>query len=756
MRPSSSGPASGVLIPHDALYGRRLEQSDDFNRPERGYSVRAVASILNRHKGIIGTCIGVITLITTVIAFSLPKTYVAEAIVILDTRRTEVVQQPAVLSNLVNGTTADTAIVRSEVAMLSSASYARKLVEQLDLLHNPLFTREMEPSPWKASLGSMFSDVQKSVAEKLGLDLTTEAPNEMGRAVLELSKHLSVYNDDRSYAIALRYESPHPQFAATVVNALARLYVADQMDRRLEVAKKAGIWLKDQLGPLAIKVQASEHKVAEFEQRNGIGTVLVGNLTEQRVHELTMQLLASSDDLSRKQTTLNQAREMMKTPGGAAAAAQVLSSPLIQKLREQEADAAAKTAALQGVYNSAYAGGDPRTREFNQRIGAEVQRIMTSLVGEVSAAKERQTMLQDAIAQEQKKLDAIGAARVQLVQLQHEATVNRNLYDSYLVRAQQIEADEQALQSAARVVQADTPVTPSFPNKLLLIGFGFFGSAFLGVILAFIAEQLDETIRTPDDAARVTGMPTLGIVPKMRSGARALSAIVDAPLSAYTDAINNILIALGAGQRHGANRVVAITSAVPAEGKTLIAAAVARAAASRGIRTLLIDCDLRRPQIASLFGDKAPSNLETMFKQDSTDIPCFAHDDAPSGLSYLSARRRGANPQQVLGSRWLQAVIAKARTEYDLVVLDTPPLLTVSDALLLTGMTDTTLLVVRWGRTPSGLVTEALRILQLHTKCSVGTVLSMVDMRKYLRYRAGGYYYGGAVRRRISAGDAAY
>jgi succinoglycan biosynthesis transport protein ExoP len=717
-----------------------------------GYSPRTILAILERRKKSIIGCVCLVTLASAVVAFSLSKSYLADAMVVLDTRQEQIVAQPAVQSNVVSGSLADPAIVKSEIALLSAPAYARNVIEHLDLLHNPVFQRENAPSGWVLALHGAVNYIEMQIASLLHTTRSTQPANPMGEAITYLQRHLVVYNDERSYAINLRYSSKDPEFAALVVNTLARLYISEQGDNRAKIAQKASKFLTGRLGSLEAKARDSERRVAEFEQANHLETVLSGNVTEQRLHELNMQLLAAASDLGEKQAELRQAQDMAKSPGGAAAAAQVLSSPLIQKLREQEAIAATQTASLKDVYHNAYPGGDPRLREIDQMIAAEVQRIVLSLGADVSAAEARFALLRNAMREEQAKLDIINKARVTLVQLQHEASANRSLYDTFLTRSEQIEADEQSLQTGARFVPAEVPVNPSFPNKMLFIGFGFFGSFVLGVFLAFLAERLDETIRTPEHAADATGIPTLGVVPRVRSGDRAMAAITDAPLSAYAEAINNILVALGTAESRAGNRVVAISSAVPNEGKSLLAAALARAAATKGLRALLIDCDLRRPTISSLFTHHGSSFLDMMFKEVSTDISRFAQRDTPSGLLYLPARRMMKNLQEMLGSKWLSDLIGRARADYDLVIIDTPPLLTVSDALLLSRLSDTLLLVVRWGSTPGSLLAETVRHLRLHGDRPIGTVLSMVDMPKYLQYRRG-YYSRDAVRR-LTTGDA--
>lgn len=740
----SNAPPRGIMARATALPGPGLNEQAEYSATINDYTMRDLFALLGRHKLLIFSCVCLLTLLSAGIAFVLPERYVAESLVILDTRRPEIVQQSAVLSNLVSGSLADPAIVRSEVAVISSPAYARRIIERLDLMHNPTFLHEMTPDGWTMPLRDVLSSAANAIRSLQGRPPAAESGTPEARAVTFLSRKLSVYNDERSYAIRLRYESRDPEFAALIVNTVAQLYISDQLATKQAVSRRASEWLKQRLAVLQAGVNQNEHIVSSFEEQHHLATVMSGNLAEQQMHDLNMQLMAATSDRARKEAALTQVQAMLTSPGGAAGATQVLASPLIQKLREQEADAAAQMDPR----------GDFRAQEIGRRINAEIRRVTASLAGEVDAARSREDALRQTIAQLQTDLNSMNGARIRLRDLERDATASRAMYDSFLLRAQQVEADEQSLQADARIVPAETPITPSFPNKPLLIGFGLVGSLFVGVFLAFVADRFDESLRTREDAERLTGAATLGMVPFIRNGSRAMAAVITSPLSPYSDALHNILVGLRACTRYSAHRVIAVSSSLSGEGKTVFATTLARAAAKAQSRTLLIDCDMRRPAVGRLLAQKAGPALDRLYSQKSTDFSQFTATDDASGMHYLSTHRVTSSPQEILGSRWMVELIAWARTEYDMIVLDTPPVLTVSDALLLSQIADATVLVVRWGRTPVGFVNEALRLLQRHSGGPVSTVLSMVSMKKYLRYRGAGYYYRPLSRRRLTIGRA--
>jgi polysaccharide biosynthesis transport protein len=737
-----SEPSGAGFVGTSSSFWQRSADQIELPGLGSGYTLRQLWGVLGRRRLLIFGCVGLLTLAAVIVAFMLPKRYVAESLIILDTRRPEIAQYSGVLPNLVNGSLADPAIVRGEVALITSPAYERKVIEHLNLLDNPVFQSEAAPSGWTDWLHRALGEAQNAFAAWAGRKSTGETTPPMGRAIEAFSRHLSVYSDDRSYAIGLRYEARDPKFATSVINALAELYISDQVDIKRDVVRHAGEWLNTQVSVMQAKLSQSEHQIADFKEKHHLETVISGSLSEQRMLELNRQVIIASGERMQKQAVLSQIQNLMKSPGGVDAAAQVLASPLIQRLREQQSEAEAQVAGFKGVYgNLDDRRAEARAKEIGLQLQLEVQRIATSLSGDVSAAQAREDALRESLRQQQVELDSVNTARVELTALEREANATRAVYDSFLLQLQQVETAEHSQQADARIVPAELPTQPSSPNKPLIIGFGFFGSLFLGLMLGFTAERFDETIRTPADAERLTGAPVMGFVPRIRSRTEALSAAAAVPLSAYSDAVNNILVMLRAVQPHGRQRVIALSSALPGEGKTWIASALARASAMTGCRTLLIDCDFRRPAVGPLFDKASSPGLDAMYAQKSLDLPRFVVTDQSSGLHYLATHEALSNPREILGSQWMTNLILRARDEYDLILLDTPPLLVVADALLLSAVIDTALLVVQWARTPGRLVVEARKIWKRHSGCGVGIIVSQVNMRQYRKYCSVGTYY---------------
>jgi succinoglycan biosynthesis transport protein ExoP len=748
---------------------RRFEEvgRTDF---DGGPTIRSMIEVLNRRKLVTLACVIIGTLLAVVSGSLLPKRYIAESIVILKVHEPEIFQRSLMQSSLVSGSTSDTAVVRSEVALLSSPAYARKIIEQLDLLHDPNFLADAgngTETIWQRGVGTIRGALDRIGLERLAstllppaapaIDVPQVVPEEMlmGNAIGVFSRHLTIAYDDRSYAIGLRYESRNPVFAARVVNALANRYIMDQLHSKQDSARAALVWLKKETESLGKRVFAADQEVAQFENQHQLASVVGSSIAEQKLAELSAQLSAATANRVRLESELAQFRDSPDDGTRYADASEVLTSPLIQSLRQRKAEAEDAVASLRQTYGPAHpnvATAESRLRQITRSISVEVNRVASSLNEEINAARLRERNLQQRVMQLRGQLDAMNTDRVQLRELQRKASVGRNLYESLLERAEQVESEAQSQQADARMVPAEIPIYPSFPNRKLLGGLGFIGSLMLGLWLAFAIDRMDETVRTPEDAERATQVPILGIVPHVGKGERAISAMVERPRSTYSEAIANILVALRIAGRHGGCRVIAIASAMPNEGKTLLATSLARSAAARGIRTLLIDCDMRRPAVARLLGKRGKS-LNAMFADHSAGFTQVA-TDTPSGLHYVWTTKFSGNPQEVLGSPWMAKLIAKARDDYEFVVLDTPPLLAVSDTLLLSRLADVTLMSVRWGQTLRRTVREAIRSLELYGTHPLGVILSMVHLRKYRRYRTVGYHSPNTTSRRLITWDA--
>jgi len=711
-----------------------------------------VLQILRRRRAVILACIAIITIISAVVIFNLTPRYTAESSVLLNTKPNQVLDIQAVMSGL----SANDSVVRSEVEVLKSANLAEDVVKKTNLIAVPEFNPTIQKSSVVSVVLAPINWVISSITSIFSPPPAVPPEDPARRIFLLVTRilqgHLDVTNDGHSYVIKIRVQSQDPQLAAMLANAYANAYIDAQLEAKYTAVQTANQWLNDHMADLRNKLQDSERAVQVYAAANNLtpttqAGVGGGNVTSQQISELNTQLVLASADLAQKQANLQQVQGSLQT-GGTSAAGQVLSSPLIQNLREQESELATREADLATRYkpeHPAMINIKAQERDLNGKIQAEIDRIVRGMQGDVTSAQAKVSSLRQSL--NDLEVGPQSGAGVELNELQREADANRTLYESFLNRFKQTSAQEDMAEADARIISnAMVPSAPSFPLKVPLLSIAFLGSVVFGVFAAFGIERLDVGFRTGSQYEKLTRIPVLGLAPDLENGELPQDVVVQRPVSSYAESIRSIRTALRYSDVDNPPKVVMITSSLPDEGKTTFSVSFARSVAKSGERVLLIDCDLRRPAISKFFNAEAEPGLLSLFddKASKANKASAIRIDEESGMHFIPVGSKTSNPQDLLGSKHMKALLDVMRERYDLIVLDTPPLLAVSDALVLSHYADATIFLTRWARTPRAVVQGALKSFRTIGSKLAGAVLTRVDMRSHSTYGYGdpGYYYG--------------
>lgn len=734
--------------------GSPMRRSVSFSNPfgeksEHGVDLLELLAVLRRRKAIIGACIAVLTAVSAAIIFQITPLYTAEATVILDPRKTQVVDMQAVLSGLPY----DAAVVRSEIEVLKSAPMAERVVQKLDLTSVPEFNGRLRKPTLMATLFEPMRWLVAQLRPVLGLASApaansgmTQEQKDLLAATGALLANTDVVNDGRSYILKVRVQSESPQLAVAAANGYIDAYLDGQLEAKFDAVRRANDWLNEHLGELRGKVEQSDNAVQLFRAQHNLIETKGATITGQQLSEINTQLILAASDRAQKESNLKQVQDLLRT-GGVDAAVQVLASPLIQRLKEQEADLLREQADLATRYKPAHPAMvniRAQISDLKAKIQDEINRVFRGMAGEVEAARAKEAALRASLQQLQQSNSIQDEAQVQLRQLEREAEANRTLYETFLNRFKQTSAQEDIQQPDARIVAAATaPSSPSYPRRGPLIGFAFAGSVLIGIFAAFGVERLDNGFRTGDQLEKFAMVTTLGLVPDIKTKELPQDTIVKRPVSSYSEAIRTIRTALRYSDIDNPPKIVLVTSSLPAEGKTVFATSLARSVARSGGKALLIDCDLRRPSIGRLFGSSSEPGILSLFEP-GADTRAAIHVDEASGMHFIPATAGTSNPQDLLGSQSMRALLEEMRRHYDLIVIDAPPVLAVSDPLILSHIVDTTMFLVRWERTPRAIVLGALKSLRANGGDLAGVVLSRVNVRRHAAYGYGdsGYYYG--------------
>jgi len=749
-----------------------LERAPPFLRETRDYTgeigLRQVFATLWRRKMIVLSVMVIVTTLVLLWVMQVVPLYVSEARIVVETRRENVVN----IDSVIQGVRPDFYTNETEAAVIASRSLAGKVVDTLDLTHHPLFNPDLGP----AKVGFVTKLIEQfQLAEMLGplapdwfspgdapaveddrdpLSPADEAAWYREYAIDTFLYWLEVVPGERSRVISILFTSEDPELAALAANTLADLYILESVNLKLDATSRASRFLKGQVAELRARYQESERALEAF--RRDLGIVDFGNqrtlLTEQ-LAELNRQLIDARTGRSAAEARYKQVQRMLNSAGGIEAAAAVLDSPLIQRLREQEAQVVREIAELRSTLRERH----PRLilkrnelADLRQNIQTEINKIGVGLGNELELAKIREQDLEREFARLKAEIKAQTNAEVTLRGLQSDSDANKALYETVLARFKEIDVQEQGPQQpdARLISSAVIPEFPSFPRKKLILAVALMGSALLGMALVFVVEHLDSGFRSLQQLSQRTGVPGIALMPRL-SGAELRRTVpedlvIDKPNSRFAEAVRTIRTALLLSNVDNPPKSVMVTSSVPGEGKTLTAVSLARAAALAGQRTIIVDCDLRQPSVHGALGvENQRGVVECLIGEVTPDEA--VEIDTRTGLHYLTAGSHAPNPPDLLGSEAMHRLLGLLTRSYDLVVIDTPPVLPVADSMVLVRQVDKALFLVRWGTTRRETAMEGLGQIANSPADLAGVVLTQVDMREHARYHYSDsqYYAGG-------------
>jgi succinoglycan biosynthesis transport protein ExoP len=689
--------------------------------------------------------------------------YTATATVLVDPRRASVVEtNQSVLSNF--GT--DDATIESQTLLIQSVAILERVVRKLKLVDDPEFT----PTP------GILDPIKRLFSTGGASDGASPEDAARARSIEILQKRMKVTRQGTTFLVDIAVSSESPQKAATIANAIADAYFEEQVRAKYDATRIAATWLGGQIDDLKSRVVASEKAVEDFRSANNLMVSQGVTLNDQQITDLNNKLIAARVQTAEARAKYQQVQDIGKSrgdPGGINAA---ISSDMITKLRTQYADIAKNEADLSSKYGARHplvANIQAQRRDTQRLINEEIRRILDSTKHDYEVASSRETSLQQNLDQLQGVSTSSGQAQVRLRELQREAEANRTLYESYLARSKEATAQESLEMPDSRIVtKASIPIRPSSPKTMLILGLAVMLGLGAGSVLAFLADYLDSRVKTLEQAEAISGMPVLAAVPVI--GARELAGLarrgrreldrydpkttkllpaplqppltryaIDEPGTFFAEAIRSVRLALQRTMRARPVKVVLVTSALDSEGKTTLATNLAQSLATLGIRTLLIDGDLRNPQTTRALCPRADAGLlEVAIGQVPPERAILV--DRSTGLSVLpsTAIKQVEFITELMFSDRIVDVLDQLRHHYELIVIDSPPLVPLVDGRALAELADRIILAVAWDQTPGEVLSHAIDLLSPVSDRILGTVLTRVDLSRlqfYDYYRSSAY-----------------
>jgi uncharacterized protein involved in exopolysaccharide biosynthesis/Mrp family chromosome partitioning ATPase len=692
----------------------------------------------------------VVTTLAGVVVKQLPVRYSSSASVLVDARKLQVIDAQSVLSS----PTLDLDRLRTYMEQLRSTVVTQAVVDQLDLTHDPDYCRL--PSPLDRMQGEVMRWVGPYLPASLQASNTPAPTRSCNLTVDEATEHLlsvvSGSNDNRSYIIKISAEASTSERAAQIANTYARAYVESLRRQTSDAAEQADAWLTTYLSNLRTQTQAADAAVEKFRRQNQLTPVRGETIIAQRLSELNSQLTVATSALAEKQAALAQVQAASGPGGlGTSSAPAVLASPVIQRLTDKLTELQSNEADLRSRYGSAYPSvqaAAAQTDKVRRTLQLEIGKVIQGLADEVSVLTARKASLTATVQGLQSATGEQGTAGVRLQELQRDADTEHKLYESMLTRLHEVDAERHMQWPDASVaVEARPSPVPSFPRTRMILTGVFMVALGIGVGAAFVLSQMSRVFRDVGHVEGETGARVLGLFPLPPRRSSPKGMVRDQPGSIEAEtvffALANLLSARKAAKVAG-GWVVMVTSAVAGEGKSSCAAALGYSAVRAGMSVALLECDVRSPSTGQWLAAKAAASERrdpsaTSVLRSDANVPTPPADK--SSLHIMPIRSFVGDADRLVASPEVSAVVQALRSQYDLVLIDTPPILAVPDALTLAPLIDDTVLVVDWRKTPRRSVAATMRVLLRANIRITGIILSKVNLRQFARLSTSEGYY---------------
>lgn len=721
------------------------------------FDLRDAVSFAWREWKFIGVVAAVVMLVGVVLLLRQTPLYTATSEILLDRPREKVAGTEAILSDV----NLDVAMIESQMAIIRSSVFLRRVVEKNHLAPDQSTgTAAASPPapPHSAVLDtvrSLFPSADRtsniSVAD-LGSDAIPS--NELG-PIAALKGAISVSRvAQRGYVLGISVTDPDPTRAAQLANAVADAYLVDKLDARFEAAKRAEAWLSERLSGLRDQLRDSEEAVAQFRAAHGLVQQNGASLTQQQLSELNAKLVDARADAAQKKARVDLLSSVVAKGGSVQSIPDIGSSAALMTLRQQASTLSAQEADLLARYGAAHplvVNIRAQQRDVERSIGAESARIAASIRNDYELARARLDTLEKSVQQATGQINVDDATAIRLRELERTAAVNKTLFEDFLQRSK-VTAEQSTFEvrDARVITPAMVPQLASSPRPVRFLGVAAFVGLFLGIAGAYVRERLNAGFTTPQQVEEMLGLPVLSSVSHLRARDltvnKAVVPIYDypavRPLSRYAEAIRGLRSGIRMTDVDLPPKVIQLTSAVPNEGKTTIALSLAASAAMAKIKVLVIDADLRHPTASRDLKSEKENGLVDLLMGHVEESEVVRFHEGP-GYWMLPAGSHTQNPSDLLSSERMKSLIAGFRENFDLVVIDSPPVGPVTDPVVVAQFSDKIVLVVRWGSTARELIKQCVNQLPGQRKVA-GVVFNHVNDREAQKYGkpAYNYYYG--------------
>lgn len=717
--------------------------SENPSNNEEIINLGAYLNIIKRAKWrILGFSI-VVTLLTIMVTLTLIPKYSATATLLIEAEQTKAVSFEEIYGS--DSTKKEYYLTQFEV--IKSDSIAREVITKLDLKsHKDFIAKPSALGEMKTSIKELLPFLNKKDFTLLSLEEQTQ--RDMIGLLAAFKSRLSVEPIRNTQLVRVSFESSDPKLAALVANTVGEIYIETQMRAKMGITQQASTWLNTRLSQLRIQLDRSEARLQAYrEEQKLVDIEGIAGLVTQELEQTSQQLITARNE----QNNLQSINRVIKEYGNnnielLGSMPEITSHGVVQDVKRDVVLVERKLSELGEVYGPKHpkiisAKAELATVKAN--LNKQIKDLITGIEKELNRITRTVKALERALTNIRAEYQDITRKETDYNQLKREVETNRNIFNTFLSRSKETEVTSDFSSAAARFTdRAYAPINPSKPNKKLIIILAFLASFGFAIVMSFVFDALNDTVKTKSDVESKLAQRMLGLLPHVKTPKNSvfpIHAYLEDYYRRFAESVRTFRTSLLLTQLDRGHKIIAVTSSSPGEGKTTTSANLAMSLAQMG-KVLLIDADLRKPSIAKRFDipvfHPGLSNLIIGTEELSECV----HVDEQSGVFIMPSGHIPGNPLELLSSSRFSELLDVLKAKYDHIIIDTPPTQAVSDALVIAQSADSVIYVVKSDITrikPIKAGIERLFEVKAHV---AGIVLNQVDMSKSGDEHSYGYY----------------
>lgn len=706
---------------------------------EEVIDLRKYFAVINRAKWRILLLAILVAALTVFVVLNMKPLFSSKATLLIEAQQAKAVKIEEVYG--INSMQQEYYLTQFEI--LKSRSIAETVIDRLKLAEHADFI----PEP---SLTSMIKQQLPFLpAEAAELSAEDKAARAKEKLIEKFVARLSIEPVRKTQLVNITFESHDAKLAAAVANAVGDAYIESQLEAKLGITQKANTWLGGRLGELRLRLDQSEQALQEFRIREGLIDVAgVRSLGSQELERLGTEITvarakkAQVDGFIRviSQYGSDKIDRIESLP-------EITAHPGVQNVKREQVTAERKVSELGKIYGPKHPkllAAKSELASVQDNLREQIRKLITGIESEAQTATQNLNSLEAEMARAKVQYQDLSGKETEYQRLQREVETNRQLFDTFMARQKETEVAGDFNSAIARFTDRAMPATDPFkPKRKLIVVLAFIAALGFGVIVAFVMESLNDTIKTNQDIEQLLQQRALGMLPtvpgKMTDTERN-KLFFDPEQRQFSEAVRSIRTSISLLAIDKPLQVIEVTSSIPEEGKSTVSSNIAFAYAQLE-KVLLIDADMRKPTVAKRFGLPAfQPGLANYLAETESLADCIVTDEK-SGVDILAAGAIPLNPLELLSNPRFEVLLTELKSRYSKIIIDTPPVHAVSDALVLSRFADAVVVVVKADHTRSGLIQHSLsKLVTAHAKV-FGVVLNDLDMKKAEKYYGSYGYY---------------